>query len=59
MTMKELQRCAEREVEMRRRVYARFVAKGTMSQVKANTEIRMMEEIARHFAELAEREQLL
>jgi hypothetical protein len=58
-SMHDLQRCAEREVAMRQRVYARFVTNGKMTQLKADNEVAMMQAIAEHFAELAEKEKLL
>jgi hypothetical protein len=58
-TIKDLQTCAEREANMRRRVYSNRVAKGTMTQQQANVEIDKMAAIAEHLAELAEKERLL
>jgi hypothetical protein len=37
--------CIERELKMRRRVYPRWVEKGTMSQAQAYREIATMEAI--------------
>ena len=55
----DLQRCAEREVAMRRRVYPRWVQNGRMSYTQAQEEIEKMQTIAQHFAELAGKERLL
>lgn len=51
--------CAKRELEVRRRVYPKWVADGRMYKEKADREIRMMEEIARHFEQLAGKERLI
>lgn len=37
--------CAEREVKMRERVYPRWVAKGRMTQEKADRELALMKAI--------------
>ena len=58
-TTGELQRCAEREVAMRRKVYPRWVQNGKMSYTQAKEEIEKMQTIAQHFAELAVKEHLL
>ena len=42
----ELVRCAEREVEMRRRVYRDRVSRGAMTRERAADEIAKMEAIA-------------
>jgi hypothetical protein len=55
----DLQACAERELMMRRRVYANRVLTGRMSQRQADSEIDKMAAIAEHLAELAEKERLL
>ena len=44
-TLEELRVCAEREVKQRQRVYARLVEKGSMTPVKAEREIAMMQAI--------------
>lgn len=44
-TLKDMIDCADREVEMRKRVYARRVAEGKMSQAKADFEIECMQAI--------------
>lgn len=46
-TIKDLITCAKREVGQRRRVYARLVTQGKMSQEKADWEIACMEAIVR------------
>jgi hypothetical protein len=46
----ELHKCAERELKLRKRVYVRWVEAGRMTQMQANREIAMMEEIANHLA---------
>lgn len=38
--------CVEREIDMRRRVYPRWVAAGKMQQAKADNEIAVMEAVA-------------
>lgn len=53
-TNRELQKCAERELSQRRRVYARWVADGRMKQEKADREIALMAEIGRRFGALAD-----
>jgi hypothetical protein len=57
--MRDLQREAEAEVVMRRRVYENRVLTGRMSRELADSKIRKMQAIAAHLAELAERERLL
>lgn len=44
-------RCVERELALRRRVYARWVKAGSMSLAKATAEIKMMDEIASEYRE--------
>jgi hypothetical protein len=56
---KDLQTCAEREANMRRKVYPNRVLTHRMSRHQADRETDMMEAIAGHFAELAEVERLL
>jgi hypothetical protein len=58
-TARELQECAEREVNIRRRVYANRVLTHRMTQHQADVEIARMEAIARMLAEMAEGERLL
>lgn len=58
-TMRDLQACADRELRLRQRVYANRVMTGRMSQRQADIEIDRMQAIAKHFAELAEKERLL
>ncbi|MFL5001404.1 MAG: hypothetical protein ACJ8FU_08295 [Xanthobacteraceae bacterium] len=53
-TVVELARCAEREVQQRRRVYPRLVMKGAMRQDVADRETHMMLEIARRLNAEAE-----
>jgi hypothetical protein len=53
------QRCAEREVAWRRRVYAGRVANGRMTPNQARHEIATMQQIAEDYAELAKSERLL
>jgi hypothetical protein len=52
-TLLELAQCAEREVQMRARVYPRFVMSGKLTSEKADREKAMMEEIARRLREEA------
>lgn len=58
-TAKELQRCAEREANLRRSVYSNRVMTRRMSKHQADQEIDKMAAIAEHFAALAEKERLL
>ena len=58
-TTRDLQRCAERELTLRRQVYKNRVLTGRMSQQQADAEIAKMQAISEHLAELAERERLL
>jgi len=55
----EKMRCAQREAGFRRFVYDKRVAAGKMTRTKADEEIALMDEIAAHFGELAEKERLL
>lgn len=55
----DLQRCAEREANLRRSVYRNRILTGRMTQAQANAEIDKMAAIAEHFAELAAKERLL
>lgn len=54
----QLAACAEREVRQRQRVYARQVELGRMRQEKADSETAMMQAIAEHLREQANRETL-
>jgi hypothetical protein len=45
ITAKEKLQCIERELSYRRRVYARLVARGKMSEPQRHQEIRLMEAI--------------
>jgi hypothetical protein len=56
---RELQRCAEREANMRRKVYGNRVLTKRMSRQQADAEIDKMAAIAEMLAEMAERERLL
>lgn len=56
---RDLQRCAEREANLRRQVYSNRVMTKRMSRQQADAEIDKMAAIAEHFAELAEKERLL
>jgi hypothetical protein len=56
---RELQREAEGEVIMRRRVYENRVLTGRMTRQAADTKINRMKAIAEYFAELAEKDRLL
>jgi hypothetical protein len=58
-SVRELQACAERETNMRRKVYSNRVLTGRMSQQQANAEIDKMAAIAEWLSEMAERERLL
>lgn len=50
-TRAEKRACAEREVKQRRRVYARLVAQGKMTQAFADEQIACMAAIAADYAE--------
>ena len=52
-------KCAEREVRMRRDVYARKVLARSRSQEQADREIAIMDEIAADYAELEKKERLI
>jgi hypothetical protein len=54
---REKAECAEREARQRRRVYARLVFNGRMSQGMADVQIALMEAIAADYAALAEKEE--
>ena len=58
-TVRDLQACAEREANMRRKVYSNRVLTGRLSQQQANAEIDKMAAIAEMLAEMVEREKLL
>jgi hypothetical protein len=58
-TWVQLQRCAERELTLRRQVYPNRVMTNRMSRQQADSEIDKMRVIAEVLAELAERERLL
>ena len=58
-TVRDLQRCAEREANMRRKVYSNRVLTKRMSRQQADAEIDKMAAIAEMLAEMAERERLL
>jgi hypothetical protein len=51
--------CAQRELKMRTRVYARWVDEGKMSSAKAAHEIACMEEIVKDYLAVAEKDRLL
>lgn len=56
ITARDKADCAEREVKMRRRVYARWVAEGKMPGRTADREIAVMESIAADYRHQAEAE---
>ena len=58
-TARDLQKCAEREANVRRVVYRNRVNTGRMTREQADREISKMEAIAAHFDELARKERLL
>lgn len=58
-TVRDLQACAEREANLRRRVYSNRVLTKRMSKAQADREIDLMAAIGEHFQELAESERLL
>lgn len=54
-TLAQLAQCARREVGFRKHVYPNQVARHKMPQIKADTEIAMMEQIAAMLEQMAER----
>jgi hypothetical protein len=52
-------KCAERELEMRKRVYPRWVEAGKMSLAKAAHEIATMDAIVADYRKLADKERLI
>jgi hypothetical protein len=58
-TWVQLQQCAMRELQLRKRVYPNRVLTHRMSADRAAQEVDMMKVIAEHLAELAESEKLL
>jgi len=58
-SMSELQQCAAREVNMRRKVYPNRVLTGRMTQKQADAETAKMAAIADLLAEMADGEKLL
>ena len=58
-TMRELSACAEREVNLRRRVYANRVLTHRMSQQQADAESNKLAEIAEMVWVMGERERLI
>lgn len=51
--------CVRREVNMRRRVYPRWVAAGKMSQAKAAEEIEVMEAVHAHLESILAGQRLI
>jgi len=58
-TAEQKSKAATREVAHRLTVYRRLVAKGVMTEEKANYEIDIMREIARDYYQLEAEERLL
>ena len=56
---RDLRACAERETNMRRKVYANRVLTGRMSRQMADAEIDKMAAIAELLAEIEEKERLI
>jgi hypothetical protein len=52
ITAKEKLQCVERELGYRRRVYARLVARGKMSEAQRHQEIKLMEAICQDYRDL-------
>lgn len=52
-SLQDMLGCARRELGMRRKVYPRWVAKGTMTRGAAEREIAVMEAIVDHFERAA------
>lgn len=59
ITAAEKLACVTRELNMRRRVYPRWVESGKMTQAKADHEIRVMEAIAADYERQVHGERLL
>jgi hypothetical protein len=49
--------CAKREVQMRRRVYPRWVTEGRITQMEADRQIAIMQAIEDEYAERVRREE--
>lgn len=58
-TFIQLAECAEREVKYRQRVYGGLVERGKMQHDFAARQIALMQAIADHFRELAQKDQLI
>jgi hypothetical protein len=58
ITAKEKLQCVERELGYRRRVYARLVARGKMSELQRLEELRLMEAIRDDYRDLASDEEI-
>ena len=58
-TNEEKQRCAEREMKKRIRVYEALVNSGNMTREFADRQIELMQEIANDYRERAKAEKLL
>jgi hypothetical protein len=58
-TAEEKFKCAVRELEMRRRVYPRWLEQGSMTEKKSERELALMAEIADDYRELALKERLV
>ena len=58
ITAKEKLQCVERELSYRRRVYARLVARGKMSELQRVEELRLMEAIRDDYRDLASDEEI-
>ena len=58
-TLRELAECAERELKLRRRVYANRVDTGRMSEREAQRQIAMMEAIAMQLREAEQQQERL
>ena len=56
ISAKEKLQCAERELGYRRRVYARLVERGKMSEPQRHQEIRLMEAIVEDYRALVANE---
>jgi len=58
-SVRELAECAERELKLRRRVYANRVDTGRMSEREAQRQIAMMEAIAMQLREAEQQQERL
>jgi len=58
-TAEDKRKCAQRELQMRLKVYPRWINEGRISHEKASREIELMEAIVRDYVALEKKELLL